>query len=189
MKELINFLLSTNLLTNRQIDFIVSKCEAKKLKPNSFLSTPNKIPNNVAFIVKGVFGVFYEDENGNYITKFLIDENNFIVDIESFINLKPSNDYIQSITSSEILVFSRNSLRQIELEVENWDKVVGKIITENHLKKISLISPMIHENATTRYKNFISKFPDIASKIPLSYVASYLGITQQSLSRIRRNIN
>lgn len=189
MKEIIAFLLDTNLLTKEQIDFVVSKSEFKKLKVNAVISQPHKIPNEIAFVSKGIFRVFYFDEAGNEITKFLFDENIFLVDIENYLSKKPSNDYIQAITEAEIFLFKRKSFEDLEIEIENWSKVVHQIITKSHLKKFNLVSPMLHETATVRYQNFTKNFPNFTNKIPLSFIASFLGITQQSLSRIRKNIS
>lgn len=188
MNELTDFLLDTNLLTKEQIDFIISKSEHKKLKVNSVISQPYKIPNEIAFVTKGIFRVFYFDEEGNEITKFLFDEHIFLVDIENYLTKQPSNDYIQAITNAEILLFKRKSFEELETEIVNWSKVVNQIITKSHLKKFNLVSPMLHETATVRYQNFIKKFPNLTNKIPLSFIASFLGITQQSLSRIRKNL-
>jgi CRP-like cAMP-binding protein len=189
MKELIDFLTATHLLTPQQIDFIVSKCVAQKIKAQTNISKPHKVPHEIAFIAKGVFRIFYIDDDGNEITKFLMEENNFIVDIDSYLNVRPSSDYIQSITPCDILTISRTHLTEIEQEIPNWGKITNQLITQSYLKKVQLISPMLHENATVRYVNFVKNCPNIATKIPLSFIASYLGITQQSLSRIRKNLS
>ncbi len=188
MMEIINFLLDTNLLTKEQAEIIVSKSEFKKLKVNAVISQPHKIPNEIAFVSKGIFRVFYFDEEGNEITKFLFDENTFLVDIENYLIKKPSTDYIQAITEAEIYTFKRKDFEDLEKEIVNWNTVVQQIITKSHLKKFNLISPMLHETATVRYQNFIKNFPNFTNKIPLAFIASFLGITQQSLSRIRKNI-
>jgi hypothetical protein len=70
----------------------------------------------------------------------------------------------------------------------DWDKVIDKILTKHHTEKTNNIGSLISQDATTRYLEFLNKFPNTANRSPLSYIASYLGITQQSLSRIRKNI-
>jgi CRP-like cAMP-binding protein len=189
MEEIKHFLHATQLLTPQQIDYIIAKGVLKKLKTNDVISKPDKVPQEIVFILKGVFRVFYIDDNGNEITKFLYDEHNFLADIDNFLNKTPSKDYIQAITKADILVFSRKELTDIEQNISNWSKVVSQVVTKSHLVKINLLSPMLHETATVRYENFIKNFPSIANKIPLSFIASFLGITQQSLSRIRKNLS
>ena len=70
-----------------------------------------------------------------------------------------------------------------------WDAIVNKIVQKALIEKLDRRSPLVEQDATTRYLNFLEKFPKITNRIPLSYLASYLGITQSSLSRIRKSIN
>jgi CRP-like cAMP-binding protein len=188
MKDLTDFLKSTHLLTEEQVAFVISKGQIRKLKPSTNISKPHKVPNEIAFITKGVFRIFYLGDEGDDITKFFIDEKNFIVDIANYLSQKPSTDFIQAVTNSEIVVFSREDLQIIDTKLANWHKIVTQLVTESFLTKLHVISPMLHENATVRYQNFNKNFPSIANKIPLSFIASFLGITQQSLSRIRKNL-
>lgn len=72
--------------------------------------------------------------------------------------------------------------------VNGWDAMVNKIISNALLQKVDRISPLISEDATTRYLKFLEIYPTLANRIPLAYIASYLGVTQSCLSRIRKNI-
>jgi hypothetical protein len=69
-----------------------------------------------------------------------------------------------------------------------WDKIADRMYRKFLIETIEKRSPLVSEDATTRYLLFLKKFPSLANRVPLSYIASYLGITQQSFSRIRRNI-
>lgn len=87
----------------------------------------------------------------------------------------------------------RNEVRQfgidiIVVEPGGIDTIIAKITAKALAEKVNKISPMMTEDAAERYLRFLSKFPTLANRIPLSYVASYLGITQSSLSRIRKTI-
>jgi len=75
------------------------------------------------------------------------------------------------------------------MTIIGWDEIVNKITSKGLAEKVNKISSMMAEDATERYLSFFGKFPGLANRIPLSYLASYLGITQSSLSRIRKNIN
>jgi hypothetical protein len=74
------------------------------------------------------------------------------------------------------------------MTIIDWDKIIAKITAKGLSEKVNKISPMMAEDATERYLKFFDNFPTLANRIPLSYLASYLGITQSSLSRIRKNI-
>jgi Cyclic nucleotide-binding domain len=187
MEELEKFLSEINLLEKKEIDHIVSKFELRKL---NFKELFNSNANDVAFIHKGVFRVFYIDNDGNEITKFIFCEHNFIADINMFIDEKSTNTtYIQSVTKSEILVISKSNFQKMYQEVANWEAVVKYILTQSLYKKSAFLNKMLHATGINRYEDFIAYFPNTANRIPLSYVASFLGVTQQSLSRIRKNIS
>src|SRR5690606_27744248 len=96
--------------------------------------------------------------------------------------------YLSAITDCQLVVFSKRDWREITNTILGWDAIVQKIITKYHREKMERRSELVSQDATTRYLDFIEKFPNLANRIPLSYIASYLGITQSSLSRIRKNI-
>lgn len=189
MQQLIDTILQFGSLTNQQIELIKSKTETRNLKAGDYFSEAGKTANHVGFIINGIFRVCYYNKDGNEITRYFIDENNFLVDLNSFSYHIPSSEYIQAVTDVELVVFKRSSLTDLANTIVGWDKITNQITTKALLDKVSRISPMVAEDATTRYQNFLEQFPKIALRIPLSYLASYLGITQQSLSRIRKNIS
>ncbi|WP_194778561.1 Crp/Fnr family transcriptional regulator [Pararhodonellum marinum] len=189
MQQLIETILQFGSLTNQQIILIKSKTEIRSLKRGEYFSEAGKTANNVGFILEGIFRVCYYNKEGNEITRYFIDENNFLVDLNSFSYQIPSSEYIQAVTDVELVVFKRSSLSDLANTIVGWDKITNQITTKALLDKVSRISPMVAEDATTRYQNFLQQYPKMALRIPLSYLASYLGITQQSLSRIRKNIS
>jgi len=86
------------------------------------------------------------------------------------------------------LILSQTDIQELSSTIINWDAIINKIISKALMNKVNLISPMIAEDATERYLTFLKNFPLLVNRIPLSYIASYLGITQSSLSRIRKNL-
>jgi len=188
MDKLINYLLEFGQLNQQQIDLIKRKAQVLKLKKDDYFSEAGKIPKQVAFIEEGIFRVCYYNSNGDEITKYFVYENNFVVDINSFNQKIPSSEYVQAVTDCSLLVFSTESLNDLSATIIQWDGIINKITEKALVEKVNKLSPMLAEDATTRYLNFLEKFPSLANRIPLSYLASYLGITQSSLSRIRKSI-
>ncbi|WP_192349107.1 Crp/Fnr family transcriptional regulator [Algoriphagus sp. Y33] len=189
MEALINYLLQFGHLNQQQTELLKSKAKATELKKDNYFSEAGKTPREVAFLVEGVFRVCYYNIKGEEITKYFIDENNFVVDINSYNQNIPSSEYVQAITDCKLLIFSKEVLKELSLTIIVWDSIINQITTKALAEKVNKISPMLAENAKVRYLSFLEKFPSLANRIPLSYMASYLGITQSSLSRIRRNIN
>lgn len=188
MKELVNFILQYGNLNQQQIDLITSKATELELPKDEYFSEAGKISTQVGFVLDGVMRVCYYDNKGEEITKYFIDENNLVVDLESFQNSICSSAYVQAVTDCKLLVFSKQDWEELLNTIVGWDAIVHKIIARALMQKIERRSPLVSEDATTRYLSFLEKYPKILNRIPLSYLASYLGITQSSLSRIRKNI-
>lgn len=110
------------------------------------------------------------------------------MDINSYNQNIPSSEYAQAVTDCKYIVLSKDAMKALSMTIIAWDTIIAKITAKGLADKVNKISPMMAEDATTRYLNFLTNFPTLANRIPLSYLASYLGITQSSLSRIRKNI-
>ncbi|MCU7616311.1 Crp/Fnr family transcriptional regulator [Chryseobacterium sp. PBS4-4] len=188
MKEFIDYILQFGDLNKQQIDLITSKATRLDLRKDEYFSEAGKIPKQVGFILKGVVRFCYYNNKGQEITHHFVDENNFVSDQQKFEAQIVASDYIEAVTDCQLLIFSKKNWDEIGNTIVGWDAITGKILKNCLLKTIERRSPLVSEDATTRYLSFIEMFPNLVNRIPLSYVASYLGITQQSLSRIRKNI-
>ena len=188
MKEFIDYTLQFGDLNRQQIDLITSKATRLNLRKDEYFSEAGKIPKQVGFILKGVVRFCYYNNKGQEITHHFVDENNFVSDQQKFEAQIIASDYIEAVTDCELLVFSKKDWDEIGNTIVGWDAITGLIVKNCLLKTIERRSPLVSEDATTRYLTFMEKFPLLVNRIPLSYIASYLGITQQSLSRIRKSI-
>lgn len=189
MDKLINYLLQFGQLNHQQIELVKNRAVLKDLKKESYFSEAGKIPKEIAFLLEGIFRVSYYNNQGDEITKYFIDENNFVVDLNSYTQNIPSSEYVQAITDCKMIIFSKEVMKELSLTIIGWDNIVNQITSKALIEKVNRISPMLAEDATVRYLSFLEKFPTLANRIPLSYMASYLGITQSSLSRIRKNVS
>jgi len=188
MKELFDFILRFGNLNQQQMDFIASKATELTIPKEEYFSEAGKISRQVAFVVEGIMRVCYYDNKGEEITKYFIEENNLVVDLESFDNEIPSSSYVQAVTDCNLIVFQRKDWLELLQTIVGWEAIVHKIISRALLQKVERRSPLVSEDATTRYLKFLEIYPTVVNRIPLSYIASYLGVTQSSLSRIRKNI-
>jgi len=189
MEAFINYLLQFGHLNLQQIALVKSKGVERELKKDTYYSEAGTIPREIIFLTEGILRISYYNNKGDDITKYFIDENNMVVDIMSYNQGIPSSAYIQCITDCKYIAFSKEALNELSMTIIPWDAIMSKIIAKALAEKVNKISPMMTQDATERYNNFFTKFPGMANRIPLSYLASYLGITQSSLSRIRKNIN
>jgi len=188
MKELHDYILRFGNLNQQQIDFITSKAQEIDIPKDQYFSEAGKISRQVAFLTDGIMRVCYYDNKGDEITKYFIEENNLVVDLESFDNELPSVAYVQAVTDCKMIVFSRKDWLELLQTIVGWDAIVHKIISRALMQKVERRSPLVSVDAKTRYLKFLEVYPTVVNRIPLSYIASYLGVTQSSLSRIRKNI-
>ena len=189
MDKLIAYILQFGNLNRQQVNLITSKAREKRLHKQDYFSEAEKIPRQVGFILSGVIRVFSYNEKGEDITRFFITENNFVVDLDHFSSGFPATGYVQAITDCDLIVFSQADWNELSTTIADWDPIISKIVSKTLLHKLERIGPLVAEDATTRYLAFLKKYPQLANRVPLSYVASYLGITQSSLSRIRKKIS
>jgi hypothetical protein len=173
MNAFIEYILQFGNLNKQQIDLVKTKMTELELKKEAYFSEAGMFPKQVGFIVEGVIRGCYYNNKGEEITRCFIGKDSLVVDYVNFESNTASSEYLQACTDS--------------LTIVGWDNIKNKMVQRCMFQK-SRKGPVISQDATTRYLEFMENYPLLANRIPLSYIASYLGVTQQSLSRIRKNI-
>ena len=187
MEELITFILQFGNLNKQQIDLITSKVRVTELKEGEYFSEAGKIPRQVGFVLAGVVRGCYYNNKGEEITRCFISENNLVVDYVNFEANTASSEYLQASMDCKLIIFSKQDWEELSHTIVGWDNIKNKIV-QHCLYQKSRKSPVISQDATTRYLEFLENYPALTNRVALSHIASYLGVTQQSLSRIRKNI-
>lgn len=188
MEQFIEYILQFGSFNQQQIDLIASKGSEIELDKDDYFWEAGKTIKQVGFVTEGVLRVYYYNNESDEITRYFITENLLILygyDIDA--SYTPS-EYLQAITDSKLIVFSKKDWKEISDTIVGWDNIIQKITAKQHREKLERRSPLVEQDATTRYLEFLENFPTLVNRIPLSYIASYLGITQPTLSRIRKNI-
>lgn len=184
MNEFIEYILQFGDLNRQQLDLISSKAKEVELKKDNYFAEAGKVLKQVGFIREGILRICYYNNKGEEITKIFMEENHLLYNLKN----TPSTEYIQAATDCKLLVFSNKDWQEISDTIIAWDSIIQKLSNKALVQKLQRVSPLVSQDATTRYLEFMEKYPTLTNRIPLSYIASYLGITQQSLSRIRKNI-
>jgi len=188
-KLLIDYLLQFGSLNQQQIALIDASVTVRHVKAGDYFLRAGKISNEVGFVTNGVLRVIYYQEKGEEITRYFVDESSIVVDMQSFSEGIPTMAYVQAVIDSELLVLSKEAMDNLSNTIINWDKIWNKVTIKALAEKVGRISMMFPQDATERYNFFLEKFPNLANRIPLQYIASYIGITKHSLSRIRGAVN
>ncbi|MPT30477.1 MAG: Crp/Fnr family transcriptional regulator [Chryseobacterium sp.] len=188
MEQFINYILQFGHLNEKQIDLIKSKAVEIKLHKEEMYWEAGKIVKQIGFLTDGIIRVFYYNNKGEEITRYFIDENHLILSGNTVDEIYTPSEYLSAITDCKLVVFNKQDWKDILDTIIGWDRIVQKIITKHHNEKITRRSKLVSQDAKERYLDFIQKFPILVNRVPLSYIASYLGIKQSSLRRIRKNI-
>jgi len=188
MNGFVNYILQFGNLNKHQIGLILSKVTELCLKKEQYFSEAGKIPIQVGFIMEGVIRGCYYNNKGEEITRCLIAENSLVVDYLNFETNSVSTEYLQACTDCKLIVFSKADWDELSQTIVGWDAIKGKMVQLWMYQK-SRKGPVISQDASTRYLEFLKSYPSLVNRIPLSHIASYIGVTQQSLSRIRKNIH
>ncbi|HBI90131.1 MAG TPA: Crp/Fnr family transcriptional regulator [Sphingobacterium sp.] len=188
MEQFIDYILQFGNLNKQQIDLIKSRSAEVELKKDEYFWEAGKTVKQIGFLTDGIIRVFYYNNKGEEITRYFIDEDHLILSGNNVDEIYTPSEYLSAVTDCKMVVFSKQDWKDICETIIGWDSIVQKITTRHHNEKIARRSELVSQDATERYLDFISKFPSLANRVPLSYIASYLGITQSSLSRIRKNI-
>jgi CRP-like cAMP-binding protein len=188
MKEFIDYILKFGNINPQQIDFIAKKANELEFHKDEYYWEAGKAVKQIGFITEGILRVYYYTNKGEENTRYFVDENHLILDgPTSESNYIPS-EYLQAVTDCKLIIFSKQDWKDISDTIIEWDNIIQKITAKHHREKLERRSQLVSQDAATRYLEFIEKFPTLVNRVPLSYIASYLGITQSSLSRIRKNI-
>jgi CRP-like cAMP-binding protein len=160
----------------------------KRLRKRQYLLQAGDVCKCVAFVSRGCLRLYSLDDLGKeHIQRFAV-EGWWMTDSVSYQAQEPAANNIDALEDSELLLIDRISQEKLVATIPKWGEYL-RLELENTIKDALLrISDFVSLSSEDRYKNFIRTYPDLVQRIPLHQIASYLGITPQSLSRIRREV-
>lgn len=182
-----HYLNQFGILESKEIDQLVQVGKRKQLKTGSFFCQEGQVIQNFAFIESGIFRSYFTASNEKETTYCIRFPNCFLSAYSSLITGTPTRENIQAITNSEILYFSKHDLDRLSAMSHRWIILLKQLAEAEYINLEQRI--FLHsETAKQRYQTLLSKEPELIKHIPLNYLASYLGITQRHLSRLRREL-
>ncbi len=168
-------------------NFFSSKLQEVKFDKNTTLLKIGKIETNLSFISKGIVRLYIPKEESDLTFGFLF-ENEFVTAYDSLLTQAPSEYQIETLTKTVVWQISNKDLQEV-YEKTNSGNIIGRKMAENmFLLKSKRELSLLSKSAEERYLNLFTDRPKLLEQIPLKYIASYIGITPQALSRIRKRI-
>ncbi|TWV99949.1 Crp/Fnr family transcriptional regulator [Chitinophaga pinensis] len=185
--QLFNYLQPGNAFTAAEQSDILQAFDSKTFKEGEVLFHSGNACRQLFFICQGVIRILVQGDNGNDVTHFFINENHFCTILKSFTTQTVAHESIVAACDLEVLVIDRAALLDLYKTYPLLKTLIDERIQQALLEKIVTRNAYLGLDSTARYQVFLEKQPDIARRVQLRDIASYLGITPQSLSRIRRN--
>lgn len=175
-------------LSEAQFNDIQSLVSYKKIEKGTYLLQPSEVCQHSFFVEKGLLRSYTIDEQGKeHIIQFA-PENWIISDRSSSFFNEPSELYIDAIEDTEFVLIDTTFIQKACLLSTSFGQFNDKAL-QNHIRQLQKrINLLIGANAETRYMDFISSYPDLLLRVPQWMIASYLGITPESLSRVRKEL-
>jgi CRP-like cAMP-binding protein len=158
----------------------------RKVKRRQFILQKNDACKHYSFVVSGCLKMYGVDYNGGeHIIQFAA-ENEWIADISSFHSGKVSRLYIEAIEPSIILQIDQTNLIYLYHNYHKFDRIFRVIIENKYTELQNRVMQNISSTAEERYFTFLEQYPKLANRLPNTQIASYIGITPEFLSKIRR---
>lgn len=184
--KLIHYMKKWTSISEKDEEVILSAFEPFSIKKKKDLLQYGEVCQHIDFIVKGCMRSYYVDEKGvEHIFQIRMD-NSWISDLESFFSQKPSKYYIEALENTQLLRITFERLDLLYLEVPSLERYFRILFQKAYVNTLNRLNSTMWEPAVDRYHDLLKEHPDLFQRVPLVYIASYLGITPESLSRIRK---
>ena len=175
-------------LTNEEFETISKFFIPKKLRKKQFLLNEGEVCRNIGFVNSGCLRQYRIDSKGSeHIIQFAI-KDWWVSDLHSFLSGNPATDNIDALKGTEVLLLERSAREELLNACPKMEKFFRILIEANHVATNQRIVDSLSTTAEERYQKFIKTYPELFEQIPQNQIASYLGITPQSLSRIRKEL-
>ncbi len=186
MHPLFHYINEYAIISEEDFKILLSHFIQKRIRKKQYLLEEGEICKHMAFIIKGAMRQYYMDEKGVEHIVDLYVENWWAVDRESFVMCIPSIYSIDAWEDCEVLLISRENTLKLRNQCRAFNELVLKLDELNTIAAQKRITYSISFTVEMRYKYFVDNYPYFVDRFPQHIIASYLGITKDTLSRVRK---
>ncbi len=171
-----------------ELEYFNSVLECRQVPKKTILLHEGDICNFEAYIIKGCIRTYYIDDKGIEVTLQFAIEDWWVSDIASFHDHKPSNMFIETLEDCELLTLNPQTKETLLAKVPKLERVFRLMVQRNLSVLQARLFKTIATSATDKYLDFITRYPTIPQRVAQHYIASYLGISPEFLSKIRTRL-
>jgi len=175
-------------LNEAEIKELESKLFERNIKRKQFILQEGNLCQHYTFVVKGCFKMYKVDQNGSEHNLQFTIENGWIGDLGSFYSDKPSELFIEAVEPSVILQIEKINLFHLYTNYLVFNRIFRVLVENAYVQLQKRVLQNISSTAEERYVDFIANYPNLFNRISNVQIASYLGITPEFLSKIRKDL-
>ncbi|MDB5021922.1 MAG: cyclic nucleotide-binding protein [Pedobacter sp.] len=176
-------------LTTKEKAELPLRFTERNVKRRGFILQSGDVCKHFTFIVSGCFKQYAVDKEGKEHNLQFAVENEWITDLSSFYAEKPSGVFIEAIEPSLILQIKHDDLLYLYTNYHKFDRNFRIIVEKKYIDLQNRVLQSISTTTDERYQNFVIEYPNLVNRLPNTQIASYLGITPEFLSRIRKGLS
>lgn len=176
-----------NDILNKILPKVLDFCTSKYFEKGDYLFQQDEVCQKMFFIKSGICRKYYLNDGKEITTEFLFPEN-FAISARSFVLQQPSNEFAQAITHVEALILLKSNFEKLKKQNPEILSLDLKFVEMYAIWLEERLFQYHTQDALARYLNLIKNQPEIIKHIPLTYIASYLGVSLETLSRIRSKL-
>lgn len=183
-----SYIRNYNLFSDEEIATIMSLAIPRRIKKKQYLLRQGNLCRFHTFVCSGCLRSYRIDDNGSEHIFSLSPANHWVSDRVSLVTGTPSNEFIDALEDSAVIQLSADSFKKLLKDIPNFDALNTKIITDDCDTSRDRIYMMLSHQAEERYRQFIRGFPQLHHRLPIYMIASYIGVSRETLTRIRSNM-
>jgi CRP-like cAMP-binding protein len=174
-------------LSAQEEEHIKSYLTPKKIRKKQYLLQEGDICKSLAFVEKGMLREYLVDDAGEHIIQFAI-EGWTIADLLSFLTSEPATYNIDAIEDSELVLISKSAHEELLLKEPKYETYMRLLMTNAYVALQKRLTSFISSPVEDQYTSFTRMYPNIVQRVPQHMIASYMGLTPETLSRVRKKI-
>ena len=186
--NLTNELVHRYLLSQVEAKIVVSHAQSRVYEKGEFFLQAPAVCKEIAYVVSGVFRYYTINEDGEEVTAMFMREGDFFTDLESLQGQTPSEGFIQAETNASTCIFSKEANDKLKNQIKGWSDILRMVTKQKLLEQLKFTRQLVTLDAVSAYQSFRSNYPTIVDRVPDQHIASFLGISKFTLSRVKKKL-
>ncbi|MGV3612307.1 MAG: Crp/Fnr family transcriptional regulator [Fluviicola sp.] len=187
-EQLAHYVCNQIKVSEDELKTILSYFKPLKLKKNELLVTRGQTSQRTYFVGNGCLRIFFINEDGQDATRYFAFENQFATALASFITGEPSEEFMQAAEHSELLYITHQDFYHLLEKIPQWEKFYRHYLEKAYVNNTKRLMSFLTLDATEKYRQLLNENPIVVRRLPNKMVASYLHISQETLSRLKSKV-